>query len=141
MIRQDPRRWVDHCPAVAVTVAFRTGDATMKSPLSTGRSRTTVVAAAVSALVLMMAAGPGEAVAGAAGISAAPLVTQTGGMQRRGGRGGDRQSDRDDRQDTRDVCRGEGGAMGKDKRDCKQEGRQENRGPDPEPAPAAVPPA
>lgn len=62
----------------------------MKSPLSTGRSRTTVVATAVSALVLMMAAGPGEAVAGAAGIGAAPLVTQTGGMQRRGGRRDDR---------------------------------------------------
>lgn len=58
---------------------------------------------------------------------AAPLIlAETEGMDRRQDRRGDRQDDRGDRRDTRQDCRGEEG-VGKDKRDCKQEGRQERR--------------
>ena len=41
------------------------------------------------------------------------IIAQTQGMERRG-----------ERRDTRQDCRGGKGAVGKDKRDCKQEGRQ-----------------
>jgi len=56
----------------------------------------------------------------------APLILAEGtvGMERRQDRRDDRQEDRGDRRDTRQDCRGEDG-VGKDKRDCKQEGRQE----------------
>ena len=40
------------------------------------------------------------------------IIAQTQGMERRG-----------ERRDTRQDCRQEGGLVGKDKRDCKQEGR------------------
>ncbi len=70
------------------------------------------------------------------GVYAAPRITQpdaetlllaeTEGMDRRQDRRDDRQDDRGDRRDTRQDCRGEEG-VGKDKRDCKQEGRQERR--------------
>ena len=57
---------------------------------------------------------------------AAPLIlAQTEGMDRRQDRRGDRQDDRGDRRDTRQDCRSEEGVVGKDKRDCKQEGREE----------------
>ena len=60
----------------------------------------------------------------------APLILAEGtvGMERRQDRRDDRQDDRGDRRDTRQDCRDEEG-VGKDKRDCKQEGRQE-RGKD-----------
>lgn len=41
----------------------------------------------------------------------------------------DRQDTRDDRQDTRSDCRATEGAVGADKRDCKQDGRQETTAP------------
>ena len=58
----------------------------------------------------------------------APLILAEGtvGMERRQERRGDHQENRGDRSDTRQDCRGEEG-VGKDKRDCKQEGRQERR--------------
>ena len=58
----------------------------------------------------------------------APLILAEGtvGMERRQDRRDDRQDDRGDRRDTRQDCRDEEG-VGKDKRDCKQEGRQERR--------------
>jgi hypothetical protein len=40
-------------------------------------------------------------------------IAQTGGMERRG-----------ERRDTRQDCRGANGAVGADKRNCKQQGRQ-----------------
>ena len=40
------------------------------------------------------------------------IIAQTQGMERRG-----------ERRDTRQDCRQQGGLIGKDKRDCKQEGR------------------
>jgi len=40
-------------------------------------------------------------------------IAQTGGMERRG-----------ERRDTRQGCRGANGAVGADKRHCKQQGRQ-----------------
>ena len=40
-------------------------------------------------------------------------IAQTNGMERRG-----------ERRDTRQNCRGENGAVGADKRHCKQQGRQ-----------------
>jgi len=43
-------------------------------------------------------------------------VAQTNGMDRR-----------EDRRDTRQDCRQENGAVGADKRNCKQEGRQQGR--------------
>jgi hypothetical protein len=49
------------------------------------------------------------------GVEAPMMLAATEGMERRGER-------RDDRQD----CRGDEG-VGKDKRDCKQEGREERR--------------
>lgn len=71
------------------------------------------------------------------GVYAAPRITQpdaetlilaeTEGMDRRQDRREDRQDDRGDRRDTRQDCRGDEGVVGKDKRDCKQEGRQERR--------------
>ena len=42
------------------------------------------------------------------------IIAQTQGMERRG-----------ERRDTRQDCRQQGGLIGKDKRDCKQEGRSE----------------
>src|SRR5438309_222248 len=41
-------------------------------------------------------------------------IAQTGGMERRG-----------ERRDTRQDCRGANGAVGADKRNCKQQGRQQ----------------
>ncbi len=71
------------------------------------------------------------AVVGTQGImqtDATPLIlAQTEGMDRRQDRRGDRQDDRGDRRDTRQDCRSEEGVVGKDKRDCKQEGREERR--------------
>ena len=66
---------------------------------------------------------PGIAQSGAE----APIILAEGtvGMERRQDRREDRRDDRQDRRDTRQDCRGEEGAVGKDKRDCKQEGRQE----------------
>lgn len=71
------------------------------------------------------------------GVYAAPGITQpdaellilaeTEGMDRRQDRREDRRDDRQDRRDTRQDCRGDEGVVGKDKRDCKQEGRQERR--------------
>ena len=54
-------------------------------------------------------------VAGAAAIAATPLAAsaQTSGMERRG-----------DRRDTRQDCRQGNGAVGADKRNCKQDARQ-----------------
>ena len=43
-------------------------------------------------------------------------VAQTNGMDRR-----------EDRRDTRQNCRDQNGAVGADKRNCKQEGRQQGR--------------
>jgi hypothetical protein len=51
-------------------------------------------------------------------------VAETEGMDRRDDRRDDRQGDRGDRGDTRQDCRGDEG-VGKDKRDCKQDGRQD----------------
>ena len=62
------------------------------------------------------------------GIEAPLILAETEGMDRRQDRRDERQDDRGDRRDTRQDCRGEEG-VGKDKRDCKQEGRQE-RGKD-----------
>ena len=68
------------------------------------------------------------------GVHATPGITQpdaesliladTSGMDRRQDNRDGRQDNRGDRSDTRQDCRGEEG-VGKDKRDCKQEGRQE----------------
>jgi hypothetical protein len=56
--------------------------------------------------------------------SAAPLMlAETATKENRDDRQEDRQGDRGGRQDNRDDCREEGGAAGKDKRDCKQDGR------------------
>ena len=65
---------------------------------------------------------PGIAQSGAE----APIILAEGtvGMERRQDRRDDRQDDRGDRRDTRQDCRDQEG-VGKDKRDCKQEGRQE----------------
>lgn len=61
------------------------------------------------------------------------VVAETKGMDNRDGRRGGRQDDRGDRQDdrsgdrdTRQDCRQDEGAVGGDKRDCKQEGRQDS---------------
>lgn len=59
------------------------------------------------------------------GLAAPLILAETEGMERREERRDDRQGDRQDRQDNRRDCRDEGGVVGKDKRDCKQEGRQE----------------
>ena len=53
------------------------------------------------------------------------ILAETAGMENRGERRDDRQGDRGDRQDNRQEARDEGGLVGKDKRDAKQEGRQE----------------
>ena len=61
--------------------------------------------------------------------SAAPLMlAETATKDNRDDRQEDRQGDRGGRQDNRDDCRDEGGAAGKDKRDCKQEGRGDEGG-------------
>lgn len=57
--------------------------------------------------------------------SAPIFLAETEGMERRQDRRDDRQDNRGDRRDTRQDCRGDEGVVGKDKRDCKQEGRQE----------------
>ncbi len=80
-------------------------------------TRRLAVAAAVSALLGLGAIAP--AIQATEGIgqpdSEAPLIlAQTQGMERR-----------QDRRDNRQDCRQEEGLVGKDKRDCKQEGRQE----------------
>lgn len=58
------------------------------------------------------------------GIEAPLVLADTSGMDRRQDNRDGRQDNRGDRSDTRQDCRGEEG-VGKDKRDCKQEGRQE----------------
>ena len=87
-------------------------------------------ATAASALLGLGAMVP--AVQAADGIAQSttvvPLIlAATEGMERRQERRDDRQENRGDRRDTRQDCRDEGGLVGKDKRDCKQEGRQERR--------------
>ena len=52
------------------------------------------------------------------------VVAQTQGTERRGGR----RDDRGDRRGDRGDCRQEEGVVGKDKRDCKQEGRGDRKG-------------
>jgi hypothetical protein len=52
------------------------------------------------------------------------IVAQTAGMDRR-----------QDRRDNRQDCRQQEGLVGKDKRDCKQQGRQQPTTPAPAPAP------
>lgn len=86
--------------------------------------------AAASALLGLAVTAPG--IQAAPGISQsgseAPLIlAATEGMERRQDRRDDRQDDRGDRRDTRQDCRDEEGVVGKDKRDCKQEGREERR--------------
>ncbi len=86
--------------------------------------RRLAITSAASALLGLGAMTSGIAVA-QSGIEA-PLILAEGtvGMERRQDRRDDRQDDRGDRRDTRQDCRDEEG-VGKDKRDCKQEGRQE----------------
>ena len=55
------------------------------------------------------------------------ILAGTVGMERRQDNREERRDDRGDRRDNRQDCRDEEGVVGKDKRDCKQEGRQENR--------------
>ena len=88
--------------------------------------RLTITAAASALLGLGVMASGVQAVPGAAqsGVEAPLILAATEGMERRGDRRDDRQDDRGDRRDTRQDCRGEEG-VGKDKRDCKQEGRQD----------------
>ena len=87
--------------------------------------RRLTIATAASALLGLGVMTSGIAVA-QSGIEAPLILAATEGMERRGERRDDRQDDRGDRRDTRQDCRGEEG-VGKDKRDCKQEGRQERR--------------
>ena len=99
-----------------------------------GRSSSRLVAAAgACALVLGGLPGADVVVAGTGDGTRAQadlLLAETRGSERRG----ERRGDRDDRQEDRDECRDEGGALGKDKRDCKQEQRRD--GPDADAAPA-----
>jgi hypothetical protein len=86
--------------------------------------RRLAIAACASTLIGLGAAAPAIQAAdtGPNAAAGAPLIlADTQGSERR-----------DDRRDDRDECRDEGGAAGKDKRDCKQEGRQENEGNDKE---------
>ena len=85
--------------------------------------RRLTITTAASALLGLGAMTSGIAVA-QSGVEAPLILAATEGMERRDERRDDRQDDRGDRRDTRQDCRGEEG-VGKDKRDCKQEGRQE----------------
>ncbi len=57
---------------------------------------------------------------------AASLLVSSDTPNNRQERREDRQDDRGDRNDNRQGCRDDEGAMGKDKRDCKQEERHDN---------------
>ena len=59
-------------------------------------------------------------------------LAQTQTKQNRDNRQENRQDTRGNRQDTRGECRDAEGAVGGDKRDCKQDGRQDNRQDNPE---------
>ena len=61
------------------------------------------------------------------GIESDLILAATDGMERRQDRRENRRDDRGTRRDVRQDCREEEGVIGKDKRDCKQEGRQERR--------------
>ena len=88
-------------------------------------SRRLAIMVAATALLGLGAVSSG--VQGAPGIgqpdTEAPLIlAATDGMERRDDNRDDRQEDRGDRNDNRQDCRQEEG-VGKDKRDCKQDGR------------------
>ncbi len=85
--------------------------------------RRLAITSAASALLGLGAMTSGIAVA-QSGVKVPLILAATEGMERRDERRDDRQDDRGDRRDTRQDCRDEEG-VGKDKRDCKQEGRQE----------------
>jgi len=91
--------------------------------------RLAVTAAALASLGLGSMV---PAVQGAEGIAQSDsetllILAATDGMDRRQDRREDRRDDRGDRHDTRQDCRDDEGVVGKDKRDCKQDGRQERR--------------
>ena len=88
--------------------------------------RRLTITTAASALLGLGAIASVQAapVAAQSGVEAPLILAATEGMERRDDRRDDRQDDRGDRRDTRQDCRDEEG-VGKDKRDCKQEGRQE----------------
>ncbi len=73
-------------------------------------------------LSLVVFSWPAEAPA-----AGAVQLAQTQGMERRNDRRGGRQDNRGDRRGDRQDCRQDEGAVGKDKRNCKQDGRQERR--------------
>jgi hypothetical protein len=86
----------------------------------------------VAALALLGIGSTVPAVQGAEGIArpgpdALPILAAADGMDRRQGRREDQRDDRGDRRDTRQTCQDDEGVVGKDKRDCKQDGRQERR--------------
>lgn len=57
---------------------------------------------------------------------AASALLATDSPDNRQERREDRRDDRGERDDNRQACRDQEGAMGKDKRDCKQEERRDN---------------
>lgn len=77
----------------------------------------------ISAIIIVsLAAGMSIATTAAPVKAASPdgsfTLAQTNGMERR-----------QDRRDTRQDCRSEGGLVGADKRNCKQEGRSDDDKP------------
>ena len=89
-------------------------------------SRPLIITTAAAVMLGFGAFSSVQAAPGSVQPNAEPLVlAATEGMERRQDRRDDRQDDRGDRRDTRQDCRDEEGVVGKDKRDCKQEGRQE----------------
>lgn len=88
------------------------------------------LAATAAALAVLGMGSMAPAVQGAESIAQAGtgtllILAATDGMDRRQDRRADRHDDRGGRRDVRQTCRDDEGVVGKDKRDCKQDGRQE----------------
>jgi hypothetical protein len=106
------------------------GDTPMINQTHNSAFRRLTITTAVSALlglgVIASGVQAAQSSAQSSGVEAPMMLAATEGMDRRGERRDDRQDDRGDRRDTRQDCRGDEG-VGKDKRDCKQDGREERR--------------